>query len=156
MPRPVCPPIAADVIIEIGAQIVLIERKNFPPGWAIPGGFVDLGESVEAAAVREMREETSLKVELTALMGIYSRPGRDPRGPTVSVVYVGRSSGVPKRTTTRRRSASLRPAVRPRRWPSITPRSSPIMSPTERAARFLRRESQPDPFRGEVARPPDM
>ncbi len=96
MPRPVCPPIAADVIIEIGAQIVLIERKNFPPGWAIPGGFVDLGESVEAAAVREMREETSLDVELTALMGIYSRPGRDPRGPTVSVVYVGRSSGVPK------------------------------------------------------------
>ncbi len=96
MPRPICPPVAADVIIEIGDQIVLIERKNFPPGWAIPGGFVDLGESVEAAAVREMREETSLDVELTALLGIYSRPGRDPRGDTVSVVYVGRSSGAPR------------------------------------------------------------
>jgi len=96
MPRPVCPPIATDVIIEIGDQIVLIERKNFPPGWAIPGGFVDIGESVEAAAIREMREETSLEVELMALLGVYSRPGRDPRGDTISVVYVGRSSGAPK------------------------------------------------------------
>src|SRR5208337_177870 len=96
MPRPVCPPVAADVIIEISDRIVLIERKNFPSGWAIPGGFVDVGESVEDAAVREMREETSLEVELTALLGVYSRPGRDPRGDTVTVVYVGRSSGTPK------------------------------------------------------------
>jgi 8-oxo-dGTP diphosphatase len=96
MPRPVCPPVAVDVIIEIGDRIVLIERKNYPPGWAIPGGFVDLGESVEHAAIREMREETSLDVELTALLGVYSRPGRDPRGDTVSIVYVGRSTGTPK------------------------------------------------------------
>ena len=96
MPPPICPPIAADVIIEIGNRIVVIERKNFPPGWAIPGGFVDVGESVEQAAVREMREETSLKVELRALLGVYSRPGRDPRGPTVTVVYVGRGRGTPK------------------------------------------------------------
>ena len=93
MPPPICPPVAADVIIEIGNRIVVIERKNFPPGWAIPGGFVDVGESVEQAAVREMREETSLKVELQALLGVYSRPGRDPRGPTVTVVYVGRGRG---------------------------------------------------------------
>lgn len=96
MARPVCPPIAADVIIEVGDRIVLIERRNFPLGWAIPGGFVDLGESVEAAAVREMREETSLEVELSALLGIYSRPERDPRGHTVTAVYVGRSSGTPR------------------------------------------------------------
>jgi len=96
MPAPICPPIAADVIIEIGDRIVLIERKNFPPGWAIPGGFVDVGESVEQAAVREMREETSLKVELRTLLGVYSRPGRDPRGPTVTAVYVGRGRGTPK------------------------------------------------------------
>src|SRR6266849_4457795 len=81
MPRPVCPPLAADVIAEVGDRIVLIERKNFPPGWAIPGGFVELGEPVERAAIREAWEETSLEVELRALLGVYSRPDRDPRGP---------------------------------------------------------------------------
>jgi 8-oxo-dGTP diphosphatase len=96
MPRPVCPPIAADVIAEIGDRIVLIERKNFPPGWAIPGGFVDLGETVEHAAVRELREEPSLEVELRALLGVYSRPDRDPRGQTISVVYIGRARGTPE------------------------------------------------------------
>ncbi len=96
MPRPVCPPIAADVIAEIGDRIVLIERRNFPPGWAIPGGFVELGERVEDAAVREAREETSLAVELRALLGVYSRPDRDPRGHTISVVYVGRAHGEPR------------------------------------------------------------
>jgi 8-oxo-dGTP diphosphatase len=95
MPRPVCPPIAADVIAEIGDRIVLIERKNFPLGWAIPGGFVDFGETVEQAAIREAKEETSLDVELRALLGVYSRPERDPRGQTITVVYVGRGRGAP-------------------------------------------------------------
>ncbi len=96
MARPICPPIAADVIIEVDGRIVLIERKNYPPGWAIPGGFVDIGETVEDAALREMREETGLEVELTDLLGIYSRPERDPRGHTISVVYVGRAQGTPR------------------------------------------------------------
>jgi 8-oxo-dGTP diphosphatase len=96
MPPPVCPPIAADVIAEIGDRIVLIERKNFPFGWALPGGFVDIGESVEQAAIREALEETSLDVELRALLGVYSRPDRDPRGQTVTVVYVGRGRGTPR------------------------------------------------------------
>jgi 8-oxo-dGTP diphosphatase len=96
MPRPNCPPIAADVIIEVNGGVVLIERKNFPFGWAIPGGFVDIGEPVEAAAVREALEETSLQVELRALLGIYSRPDRDPRGHTVTAVYIGTSQGTPK------------------------------------------------------------
>jgi 8-oxo-dGTP diphosphatase len=96
MARPTCPPIAADVIIEIGGRIVLIERRNYPPGWAIPGGFVDVGETVEAAAIREMREETGLDVEITDLLGVYSRPDRDPRGHTISLVYVGRAQGTPK------------------------------------------------------------
>src|ERR1700735_3528426 len=96
MPRLKCPPIAADIITEIGDKVVLIERKNFPPGWAIPGGFVDFGETVEQAAVREAREEISLEVELRALLGVYSRPDRDPRGQTVSVVYVGRAHGEPR------------------------------------------------------------
>jgi 8-oxo-dGTP diphosphatase len=96
MPHPVCPPIAADVIAEIGNRIVLIERRNFPFGWAFPGGFVDVGETVEHAAVREALEETSLEVELRALLGVYSRPDRDPRGQTVTVVYVARARGTPQ------------------------------------------------------------
>jgi 8-oxo-dGTP diphosphatase len=96
MGRPICPPIAADVIVEIGDQIVLIERKNYPPGWAIPGGFVEIGETVEQAAVREAGEEISLEVELRALLGVYSRPDRDPRGQTITVVYIGRGHGNPQ------------------------------------------------------------
>jgi len=95
MPRPKCPPIAADCIIEVGNQIVLIERRNTPFGWAIPGGFVDFGETVEHAAAREALEETSLEVQLRALLGVYSRPDRDPRGQTITVVYVATASGAP-------------------------------------------------------------
>ncbi len=71
--------------------IVLIERVNEPYGFAIPGGFVDMGERVEHAAVREMREETSLDVELMGLLGVYSDPSRDPRFHTMSIVYVGKA-----------------------------------------------------------------
>lgn len=95
MPRPQCPPIAADVIAEIGDKIVLIERRNFPEGWAIPGGFVDFGETVEQAAIREAKEEISLEVEIRALLGIYSRPDRDPRGHTITAVYLARAKGDP-------------------------------------------------------------
>ena len=96
MPRPQCPPIAADIITEIGDKIVLIERKNFPLGWAIPGGFVDFGETVEQAATREAREEISLEVEIRALLGVYSRPDRDPRGQTITIVYIAQASGEPR------------------------------------------------------------
>src|SRR5258708_20083095 len=95
MPRPHGPPVAADIIAEIGDKVVLIERKNFPLGWAIPGGFVDFGETVEQAAVREAREEISLEVEIRALLGVYSRPDRDPRGQTITLVYLGPASGTP-------------------------------------------------------------
>jgi len=113
MPRPVCPPLAADVIVEIGNQVVLIERKNFPFGWAIPGGFVDFGETVEQAAVREAREEISLEVELRALLGVYSRPDRDPRGQTVTIVYIGRAKGNPAASDDAQNAALFDPALPP-------------------------------------------
>jgi 8-oxo-dGTP diphosphatase len=91
--RPKTPLIAVDVIIEYNNGIVLIERKNPPHGWAIPGGFVDEGEPLEAAAVREAKEETSLDVILDDLLYIYGKPTRDPRGHTVTPVFIGRGSG---------------------------------------------------------------
>ena len=100
MAAPVTPPIAADCIIELidrpGRPIVLIERKYPPPGWAIPGGFVEIGESVEQAARREAQEETALEVTLMALLSVYSDPKRDPRGHTVSVVYLCAARGAPR------------------------------------------------------------
>jgi 8-oxo-dGTP diphosphatase len=99
MPKPVTPLLAADAIIELidfpGRPIVLIERANPPYGWAIPGGFVDVGEMVERAAVREAREEVGLEVNLLALLGIYSDPVRDSRGHTVTAVYVAEAPGIP-------------------------------------------------------------
>ena len=85
-----------DVIIEVEGGIVLIRRKNPPYGWAIPGGFVDYGETLEAAAVREAREETCLDVELISQLGAYSEPDRDPRQHSISFVYVARAKGTPK------------------------------------------------------------
>ncbi len=100
MPKPVTPLLAADTIIELtdfpDRPIVLIERANPPYGWAIPGGFVDMGEIVEQAAEREAKEEVCLDVRLTALLGIYSDPSRDDRGHTVTAVYVAEAAGSPK------------------------------------------------------------
>lgn len=80
-----------DIIIETERGIVLIKRKNPPYGWALPGGFVDYGETLEDAAVREAREETSLDVELISQLGAYSEPSRDPRHHTISVVFRARA-----------------------------------------------------------------
>ena len=86
-----------DIIIEVaGRGVVLIERKNIPHGWALPGGFVDYGESLEAAAVREAKEETSLEVQLIEQFYTYSDPSRDPRKHTISTVYIATAQGVPR------------------------------------------------------------
>jgi 8-oxo-dGTP diphosphatase len=122
--RPVTPLLAVDIIIEIQdwfpftyggftitagdrsitspeiklpePGIVLIERKNPPAGWALPGGFVDIGEDPVDAAIREAKEETGLDITSLSLMGVYGNPKRDPRGHTVSIVYRAAALGWPK------------------------------------------------------------
>lgn len=85
-----------DIIIEIGGSIVLIERKNPPYGWALPGGFVDYGESFETAAQREAAEETGLTVSGLSQFRTYSEPDRDPRQHTASTVFIAQAEGQPK------------------------------------------------------------
>ncbi|MCD8489155.1 MAG: NUDIX hydrolase [Desertifilum sp.] len=88
-----------DIIIELidrpDRPIVLIERKHEPFGWAIPGGFVDYGETVETAAIREAEEETGLKVQLVEQFHLYSDPNRDPRQHTISLVFIATATGSP-------------------------------------------------------------
>lgn len=88
-----------DILIELWDRpqrpIVLIERRNPPLGWAIPGGFVDYGETVERAAIREAAEETGLQVTLLEQFHVYSDPGRDPRLHTLSIVFLAQATGEP-------------------------------------------------------------
>lgn len=84
-----------DVIIETGEGILLIQRKNPPYGWALPGGFVDYGETLETAARREALEETGMTVTSLRLLGCYSDPARDPRRHTISTVYIAEATGAP-------------------------------------------------------------
>jgi ADP-ribose pyrophosphatase YjhB (NUDIX family) len=86
-----------DIIIEIESKgVALIKRKNPPHGWAIPGGFVDYGESLEEAAVREAKEETNLDVKLVRQFHTYSDPSRDPRHHSISTVYIAKAKGIPQ------------------------------------------------------------
>jgi len=82
-----------DIIIELKGGVVLIKRKNLPEGWALPGGFVDYGETLEYAAAREAKEETGLDIELIRQFHTYSDPQRDPRHHTITTVYVAKAQG---------------------------------------------------------------
>jgi 8-oxo-dGTP diphosphatase len=117
--KPVTPLLTVDVIVEMrdrpGRPIVLIERKYPPYGWALPGGFVEVGERLEQAAVRETQEETCLDVRLLDLLGCYSDPQRDERGHTVSAVYVATASGA----ATARDDAKKLALYDPRRCPPL-------------------------------------
>ena len=99
MPRPVTPQLTVDAIIELrdreNSPIILIDRKFPPYGWAIPGGFVEVGETVSQAVVREALEETCLQIDLDILLGCYSDPERDNRGHTACLVYVAQACGKP-------------------------------------------------------------
>ena len=95
MPIPKQPRLTVDVIIELEGGVVLVERKFEPFGWAIPGGFVEWGETLETAAIREAKEETGLDVTLRRQFHAYSDPSRDPSGHTVCVVFEGTAQGTP-------------------------------------------------------------
>ena len=89
------PRLTVDIIIELPTGIVLVERKNPPYGWAIPGGFVEYGETLETCALREAKEETGLDIFNLRQFHAYSEPDRDPRGHTITVVFIAQATGTP-------------------------------------------------------------
>ena len=113
MTGPETPKLMVDIVIpDAGGQVLLIQRANDPyeGSWALPGGFVDVGEAVEDAAVREAKEETGLDVELLRLVGVYSEPERDPRGHNVSVAFLARAEGDPSAASDAADAAFLDPS----------------------------------------------
>jgi ADP-ribose pyrophosphatase YjhB (NUDIX family) len=107
------PYLTVDIIIEMQGGIVLIERKNSPFGWALPGGFVDYGETLEEAACREAKEETAISVTLIEQFHTYSDPARDPRHHTVSTVFIARAEGQPQAGDDANNAAIFKPSCLP-------------------------------------------
>ena len=113
MAGPETPKLMVDIVIPDGEDRVLLiqrAREPFQGSWALPGGFVDVGETVENAAVREAKEETGLDVELLRLVGVYSELDRDPRGHNVSVAFLARAEGDPSAASDAAEAAFLDPS----------------------------------------------
>ena len=113
MAGPETPNLMVDIVIPDGEGRVLLIRRDSEPyqgSWALPGGFIDVGETVEDAAVREAKEETGLDVELSRLVGVYSEPDRDPRGHNVSVAFLARAEGDPSAASDAAEAAFLDPS----------------------------------------------
>lgn len=114
MAGPETPKLMVDIVIpDEGGRVLLIQRASDPYGgsWALPGGFVDVGETVEEAAVREAKEETGLDVEILRMVGVYSEPERDPRGHNVSVAFLARAQGDPSAASDAADAAFLDPST---------------------------------------------
>ena len=113
MAGPETPKLMVDIVIPDGeGRVLLIQRANDPyeESWALPGGFVDVGETVEEAAAREAKEETGLDVEILRMVGVYSEPERDPRGHNVSVAFLARAEGDPSAASDAADAAFLDPS----------------------------------------------
>lgn len=107
------PLLAVDAIVRVGDQIVLVRRRNPPEGWAIPGGFVEHGETVERAVRREIREETGLELDDLTQWRVFSDPDRDPRRHVVSLCFTARSEGSPRSGSDARDVGLFRPSDPP-------------------------------------------
>jgi 8-oxo-dGTP diphosphatase len=134
------PAATVDVVIHRDGRVVLVRRRFPPAGWALPGGFVDRGEKVPAAAIREALEETGLSVRLLSLLHVYSDPARDPRRHTLSAVYIAEADGDPLGGDDAAEA----------RWFSLDALPSPVafdhVAILADAARFLRTGVRPDPL----------
>ena len=135
MPEYRNPTPTVDCIVELpGGRIVLVRRAREPLGWALPGGFVDEGETLSHAAVREVQEETGLIVELEEQFFTYSDPARDPRKHTLSTVFIGRAAGEPVGSDDAAEARAFSLEALPHRCASTTRRSSPTTGPIGRPA----------------------
>jgi 8-oxo-dGTP diphosphatase len=113
--RPKTPAVTVDIIIVLPTgEIVLIERKNDPQGFALPGGFVDIGETLEQAAIREAKEETGLDVTLMRQVHAYSHPSRDKRLHTVSIVFIASANGKPRGASDAKKAIAATPESFPK------------------------------------------
>lgn len=137
MALPSTPLVATDVLVVRDGRFLVVERAFPPFGWSLPGGFVEIGETLEEAARREAREETGLEVVLDDLLGCYSDPARDPRRHVVSVVYLAHAAGEPRAGDDAR---SLR-------WASLDPPPDLVFDHGRIVRDYLRYRDDPLHFR---------